>query len=501
MESALRQQHAAAGEHGTAVAPRRIVAKIAGDIKGEQQLLGHGSTSSTWNCVLCLAKLNETYKAGIPHLRNLPEPWASQDARPPDIINPPPRGGTAEMAENAQRYADKCAEPKAPKTVSTDAFKSCVNPPLFRSDDLIEHIAQTPLHVTLGLGTNYLKAVEHRCAQLDQNWALNVADDSAIASWHEAEAAVFVAMEGVEDIMRDIDSKKTGIEIVLQKDPKAGRTGKVDPYADSQKDCYVIKYRALREKVKELESKLKAAKGIVTAAEKVERLAKEMILKLTPEGAGPFGKAFQALLDEFKVSMKKYFGGTYIGPDLHKIFGQVANIRKLCDLFKRRQLKCPSGELHAFGDDAEADALFSCLRPFGALHLLFNRTEPLCDHELELFSQLVREHAIAFATVFPTTVPTLKMHILSMHMDELLERHGSIGMDTEQGIECYHPEVTYILNQFRMLDRRPEEQLVAVYKQACARGAGKRERGAALRDDKHARNEKARKVVKLEKGK
>ena len=77
------------------------------------------------------------------------------------------------------------------------------------------------------------------------------------------------------------------------------------------------------------------------------------------------------------------------------------------------------------------------------------------------------------------------MHILCMHMDLLLERRGSIGMDTEQGIECFHPDVTYVLNQFRSLDRQPEAQLAAVADHLYARRGGAAEQGPSLRDQKH----------------
>ena len=153
------------------------------------------------------------------------------------------------------------------------------------------------------------------------------------------------------------------------------------------------------------------------------------------------------------------------------------------------------------GNDEEAGGLFSCLRPFGEAHQLFNRLEPLCEHEIVRFKSLVVEHAVAFAVVFPTVVPTLKMHMLSMHMEEILERHGSIGMDTEQGVECYHHEVTYVFNKFRGLDRQQEAQLGAVFKQCCARGTGKRDIGESsdLREAKAAKAERQRMVVKLEK--
>ena len=47
----------------------RMTMTVAGDIKGIETLAGQAGASATFNCVMCAAKLHETYKAGIPHLR------------------------------------------------------------------------------------------------------------------------------------------------------------------------------------------------------------------------------------------------------------------------------------------------------------------------------------------------------------------------------------------------------------------------------------------------
>ena len=197
-EAALLRQHTAAGGGpGTKEAPRRMVMTITGDINGIETLAGHAGASATYNCVLCEARLHETYKAGVPHLRVLPERWASVDKRQPEVINPPPRSGTAEMAECARCYAEACAAPNAPKSLSSGElrFKSCIHTPLFWSDDLLGHTGMAPLHVSLGKGTGYLKAVEARATELDSEWALNVSDMALIAKWHVAQAEVYTSIE------------------------------------------------------------------------------------------------------------------------------------------------------------------------------------------------------------------------------------------------------------------------------------------------------------------
>ena len=82
-------------------------------MKGLMQILGHAGPSATYPCLLCYARLNHTFVKGVPHRPDLPEPWKSKDTRAPDFINPPPREGTAEMAEYARKYAEVQAAPGA----------------------------------------------------------------------------------------------------------------------------------------------------------------------------------------------------------------------------------------------------------------------------------------------------------------------------------------------------------------------------------------------------
>jgi hypothetical protein len=116
------------------------------------------------------------------------------------------------MAEHARQFREAASAPGAPKDLSSAAFMSCIHSPLFRSNDLVENTTCTPLHITLGLGTNYLKAVEARCAERDSEWALNVADGELIASWHDAQGELFAAREALEAATLDVRSKERGRE-------------------------------------------------------------------------------------------------------------------------------------------------------------------------------------------------------------------------------------------------------------------------------------------------
>ena len=199
--------------------------------------------------------------------------------------------------------------------------------------------------------------------------------------------------------------------------------------------------------------------------------------------------------------MAKYFGGTFIGPDLDKIFSSLQRIHDLCAVLKSGSFPCPDGQTRTFGSDERAAEVESVLTPLSAAYRLFSRREAPCEHEIAAFPTFVREYAIAVAKVYPKLQPTPKMHVLTYHHEEIMQLKGSVGMDTEQGIELYHPEITYIRNMFRSMDSKPEQQLAAIADQCYARGAGKRERGNAppLRAQKHARAERARVIHKLKK--
>ena len=490
-EKALaRQKTAAGGASATEVAPRRVVLCFVSDMKGLMQICGHAGPAATYNCLLCMARLNQTAKAGVPHLPELPEPWKSKDTRPADIINPPARKGTDEMLAHARRYAADAAKPGAPKDLSSADYASCANEPMIWSSDLSEHLSRTPLHITLGLGTNYIHAIKAEALALDIEWAMNVSDSDKLDAYIEADGEENAARREAEEHRDTVESKAAGMAIELDHDPKADRKGTANSATDAH--AWVLKYRNFKRERDAAEADAKKAEARAAAAEKRRDAAKTAILGGEVEG-GPFLKRYHAFLKEVGISEAVYFGGTFIGPYIEKVLASLDNIKLLAGIVGPGRFVCPDGVERPFGSAARAAELESVLVPFAKLHHLFNRKDALCDHEIASFKLLIKEHAIAFATTFPTVTPTPKMHVLNYHMEELLERHGSIGIDTEQGIESFHPEFTYVHNMFRSMDRQPERQLEAVAGRLWCRGGGKRARGTeGLKEQKQAREEKVR---------
>jgi hypothetical protein len=242
---------------------------------------------------------------------------------------------------------------------------------------------------------------------------------------------------------------------------------------------------------KVVEKEIIVSKKRVAKAVTAEQGAKNAAMRDAKEG--PFKKRFEDALKYFKISRQKYFGGTFVGPDLHTVFNSPQNITYLCAILKAGRFVCPDGIERQFGSDERAAEVETVLQAFGRAHRVFSRKQALCEHEIESFPMLVSDFMVAFAKVYPNEAPTPKMHMLGFHFMDMIERHGSVGMGTEQGIESFHPEFNYVLNHFRLMERNRPAQLAAVAGHLWARGGGNRVRQVpGLREEKQQGEERKR---------
>ena len=386
---------------GTAEAQRRVVAAFSGDMKGLMQILGHAGPNATYFFIFCLARLNQTNMAGIPHLRKLPEAWAQKDTRAAEIIDPPARAGTDEMLKLAQQYAEILAKNE---NASSAECQSCAQDPMVWSDNLLLQFSGTPLHILLGLGTNHLKMVSDEATKLDEQIAMCVSDFDTLEAYYEAENQRTEARAEEEHQLAEVESKGAGMAICLWHDPKADRQGSASEAKDEH--AWVIKYRALKKDKVAAEKAAAKAAATAVAAEKKLVAARELLSAKVP--GGPFTTRYETFLKSLGISMAKYFGGTFVGPDLNKILGSSERISELCAVLKAGQFMCPDGKEHSFGSDTRAAEVEAVLQPLGAAHRLFNRKEALCEHELAEFPKLIKEYAIKFAEVYPKVQPTPK---------------------------------------------------------------------------------------------
>jgi hypothetical protein len=484
-----RQTTAAAGSIDSKA--RRICASFNGDMKGLMQILGLAGPAGTYNCIFCLAHKNQTSVAGLPCLRYPPEPWASKREhldRPLQVRDPPLRGSTEDIAARAAAYQRDAA---AKKDLSSGApeYQSCIAEPLFWSDDLVEHVSKMPLHVLLGIGTNRINRIEADALKFDEAWAMNSSVAAIVAAWREATDAICKAEKEIEIINEQISTHEVAMVVCATHDSrcgKAGRTTTTDDYA------WVNRYRdEKKEKEKIEKGPLKDAKNKLEKLKVTEQQTRAKAVEAASKG--PFAQRFTKFLTDLGISRQKYFGGTFIGPDLHHIFKSRENISKLCEVLCEGDFTCPDGSIQHLGSNAQAEGTERVLQAFGECYRLFSRKNALCEHEIVRFPRLVEAFMCAHAEVYADEQPTPKMHVLGWHYAEMIDRHGSAGIDSEQGIESLHPEFNYVLNLFRSMERNPAAQLEAVVSRVWARGGGNAVRETdGLRTSKQERDEQGR---------
>ena len=173
--------------------------------------------------------------------------------------------------------------------MSSADFKSCAKPPMIEDDNLSEHLSRTPLHITLGLGTNYLNMVEAECVKLDTEWALFVDCSQFLDDYQNAVAEEVAAEDLVSDLKDEAESLRCGMTICLAHDSNAARKGVVRRGNDEHE--WVIRYREKKKELDAVEVKIKKALNALAAAEKKQTEAQSALMHAAG-GIGPFQKGF-----------------------------------------------------------------------------------------------------------------------------------------------------------------------------------------------------------------
>ena len=222
--NAIKRQCVAAGG-ASCFKPRwsLLVGSLGGDMKGLMQILGLAGSAGTYFCMFCMGTLNETLMAGVPHLRTLPEPWASNDTRAADVISPPMRPSTVELARQAALYAAAVAEKPS---LSSAGFFNCIAPPLVEGDNMLQLLSGVPLHCSLGVGLILVNKVEELAKELDQQVLNETAEQSsdpaikkAVEEKFDAESAVREAEQAVEAATAAVQQAEGEVEFAKAMEP------------------------------------------------------------------------------------------------------------------------------------------------------------------------------------------------------------------------------------------------------------------------------------------
>ena len=178
--------------------------------------------------------------------------------------------------------------------------------------------------------TESTRFIEADLLKFDQEWALHMPDNTVIDEWVEADIAVEKAQEKVDECVEVVRNLKASQRICLQHDPHAARTSRC--YQSCDHDLWALKFREIGKENKKAEKFLKAAKDELSMAKQIYNRTKEAAWEGV--GQGPFAMRFEAFLKSLKISRQKYFGGTFVGPDLDIIFRDPENVAALASLLK-----------------------------------------------------------------------------------------------------------------------------------------------------------------------
>ena len=230
----------------------------------------------------------------------------------------------------------------------------------------------------------------------------------------------------------------------------------------------------------------KKAVAAVKAAEQKVATAEATLSSLALVTQTPFINSFNDFFKKYSICRLQYFGGSLQGQHINTICSSKAVISEMANILKAREIQISPTRSLAIGSDAEAAGHVRLGVSFGRLHCLYNRKAPLCRHEREAYPGWVAEFATAFAEVLPTTKPTPKVHTMTFHHMEILQLKGSVGFETEQGMEGYHCECNAV--ERNTGNTRDQHKKVALTMQRTW------ERAAAsdFQYAKHERSERAR---------
>ena len=198
------------------------------------------------------------------------------------------------------------------------------------------------------------------------------------------------------------------------------------------------------------------------------RSAKELV-RLWATEAGPFVRAFYALMDSFNLQRQAYHSGALVGNDVHRIL-QPDAIHAFAQLLMPRlaagacvcytthsssMLSCAclvsdlevgaDGQVHlnvqniaGVGKPLMAEKYKEIFTTFGAIASLIARKEPLCEHELDHFDIVCDKFAVQFSLLFPELEVLPRGHVLLYHMGPQMRWFGSTGMLHEGVVEALH---------------------------------------------------------------
>ena len=452
--TALRRQRAKCADIDDA--PRFLRTFFGGDWMSIAAPLGIGPPSSKSFCIWCLAQLNETNIAGVPHgVCSKDMPSEIVDPRLPHIAEPALRGGSLSIQTQATAYlaaVQKRERDGVGKKVEPADYQSCIAKPLIWCSENILTFATTPLHFNLGTGLQLINLLEMALKRIDYSHTEQCGrtpDDQELA------VKVKKANEKVLEVRIEFqNAEATAVnhaECIKIIEATAGSSAAVQAAAKPKR----ARPLPLENEYREHKVQHALAMKLITKTEKAIEKAIDELIKVWSGDRGSFEQSFYNLMQAFNFQRQVYHSGALNGNDIHRAFKPKA-VKAFSDLLRPR-LGCspvvkPCGgvslKLFFSGNNALADDYFNLFADYSEITSLHSRLEPVCPHELTRFSLLTKRFSLLFAKMFPGVAPTPKMHGLLVHAKQQLELLGAVGPLSESVVEGVHVQDNMLCRRF-----------------------------------------------------
>jgi len=280
--------------------------------------------------------------------------------------------------------------------------------------------------------TKLLAAARERASDLRAN---------GVAEAHQVRVTPVVTYRGLQRAPNDRDKARFA-DAADEVEKKANK--KADEVAEAC-DMLDAALGALRLKVEE-QAEFAEAEVAADADAAVAAEAKAKVMGLTKsqkQSMTVLEKALKDGMDEFKITVQKYWIGTLVGPDCRRFFeslrpsGNTEHVQKERDDFLERHM-------------AVAEPLRVALR-------LIRRVEQLKEADQVKLKAACAEFGSAWRTSYPDhKILTPKGHVLEVHVPEFCDAYdGWLGVFGEDGLEALHPKDSLCRRLVRQM-RNPE---------------------------------------------
>jgi hypothetical protein len=157
----------------------------------------------------------------------------------------------------------------------------------------------------------------------------------------------------------------------------------------------------------------------------------------------PVHDKFFKMLEEYKISPKRYYTGQLTGNDAHRLLSNHNEIcNKMLPIFKDPDLRKPDT---AADIDVQVDAfilnLSNLLHVYQVVYILMTRTARLTAAEVRLFKKMCVGFGKLWRHAFPNCSVPPKVHLVESHLPAQMKRFGCLGDKSESVVERCHQEV------------------------------------------------------------